>query len=123
VNSFYDDLNLMAKELLAEFDGRSVKMKIIRRVAGAVSLTTGKFEIPEGDDDEIAITGIISPYRKGQISGADIQAGDLLAIIDSQVEQLSSDQMLVDARTYSIVAIQRVKPSDQALIYKVQLRQ
>jgi len=121
--NIYDDLNLMAKELLAEFDGRSVKMKIIRRVAGAVSLTTGKFEIPEGDDDEIAITGIISPYRKGQISGADIQAGDLLAIIDSQVEPLSSDQMLVDARTYSIVAIQRIKPSDQALIYKVQLRQ
>jgi len=121
--NIYDDLNLMAKELLAEFDGRSVKMKIIRRVAGAVSLTTGKFEIPEGDDDEIAITGIISPYRKGQISGADIQAGDLLAIIDSQVEPLSSDQILVDARTYSIVAIQRIKPSDQALIYKVQLRQ
>jgi len=123
VNSFYDDLNLMAKELLAEFDGRSSKMKLIRRVAGAVSLTTGKFELPEGDDEEIAITGVVSPYKKGQISGADIQAGDLLAIIDSQVEPLSSDQVLIDARLYSIVAIQRVRPSDQTLIYKVQLRQ
>lgn len=121
ISSIYADLNQMAKDLLAEFDGRTTKLQIVRTTGSFVSSVTGLFT--PGTTSNIDVTGVVSPYKKSQKSEVDIQTGDLLLILDSQNEPLPDDKFLVDGRTYSTVAIERIKPSDVVLLYKVQIRQ
>lgn len=118
--SIYDCLDEMVKATLLEFDGRQTPLQIVRTAGRSVSSTTGKFV--SGSDENINVTGIVSPYKKGQRNGVDIQDGDLLVIIDSTIEPLSSDSFLIDGDNYAVVAIERIRPSYQTMLYKVQVR-
>lgn len=117
---FYECMNEMVKEMLAEFDGRQTPLQIIRNTGKSVSSTTGQFV--NGTDEFLPVTGIVSPYKKSQRPNVDIQDGDLLVIIDSLVEPLSNDSFLIDGNNYAVIGIERIKPSYQVLLYKVQVR-
>ena len=117
---FYECMDEMVKELLLEFDGRQTPLQIIRNTGRSVSSVTGQFVA--GTSDFVPVTGIVSPYKKSQRSDVDIQDGDLMVIIDSQVEPLSSDSFLIDGDSYAVIGIERIRPSYKTLLYKVQVR-
>ena len=120
MSEFYDDFDEIARELLNEFDGRQVPLKLIRTTGSSVSSVTG--EDIAGTTSEIPLTGIVAPYKIGQVNLTTIQAGDLRAILDSQVEPLFSDSVIIDGFSYAIVGLERVRPADVTILYKLQLR-
>ena len=64
-------------------------------------------------------------YNNTEIDGNKIQKGDLLFLIpayDLAIEPFAQDPILMGSEYYTVIDVKKVAPSNDAILYKVQVR-
>ena len=111
--SFYLERAIRAKALLTR---RGKTITLNRTTGETIDPVTGT--VTGGVSDNQTTVGVIKPYKKELIDGKLIQTGDKEAVIAYDVQPLHTDKI----ENMEIVNITEVKPADQVIIYRVQVR-
>lgn len=112
-------------------DYRRMKKTATRLVTGAGRDWTitrkGEVRMVRGvevtDPDEVLMaTGVRTEYALREIDGVRVLTGDLRIVFTADVELRLGDLVAVDGQQYRIVAPNPVKPADELICYRAQLR-
>ncbi len=120
--SFAQKMGGVADRLLAKFDERTVKVKLLR--AGTKTWSEIEAEYVFGAPTEHDLTGVASLYNQALINATTIQANDIKFVSTRAEEPQQADKVLLDGEQYSIIS---VKPyaytgKDLVIAYEMQLR-
>lgn len=115
--AFYDDMATVARKLIDEF-GATITISRVTgetfdRVAGTVS---------GGSTSTFTPKGIIKNYKKNEIDGTRILAGDRLLVLDDTVEPLMDDTISSSGDDWNIVDVEVKNPAGTPLVYFAQIR-
>jgi len=69
-----------------------------------------------------SVHAVFVHYRKSQIDGSLVQAGDEMAILDGVVAADEYDLLIDGSITWKIVKSEIIAPGGEILLYKLQLR-
>ena len=117
--SFYTNMKATATKLLAKFG--SPAAYVIERTAGATfDPVTGDYT--GGTVTATTLVGVATRLPKSLVDGARILSTDNMYIFDSAFEILPSDIMVDGSIKMRIIEVQKIKPADTVLIYKVVAR-
>ena len=111
--SFYLERAIRAKALLTR---RGKTITLYRITGESTDPVTGI--VTGGVPDNQTTVGVIKPYKKKLIDGKLIQTGDKEAIIAYDVQPLHTDKL----ENMQIVNITEIKPADQVILYRLQVR-
>lgn len=107
--------------------------KLLKQYGEAVTITippstpafnpiTGDAQTPSGGSS-ISGFGYPSDYRKSEIDGDVIKAGDIRLILEKVSQQPAVNYTIaVDSKTYRIQSVQKIRKSGVDVIYICQLR-
>jgi hypothetical protein len=109
-----------ASKLLARY-GEAVAMTMPPSTP-AFNPVTGAAQTPSASTTVIGF-GYPSAYRKGEIDGVTIKAGDIRLILEKIVSQPAAGYTIaVDGTTYRIQDVQKIRKTGADVIYICQLR-
>jgi len=116
--AFYDDMAVVAVELLTEFGGA---VTLPRVTDGSYDPVTG--ETTAGSDDTQATIGLIKPYPDNLVDGTRIRSTDKMLVLTASVEPLMTDTPQMGGVTLgSVESIKTVNPAGTPICYFVQIR-
>lgn len=115
----YSSLDTVARELIADFGQAAT----LRRITGATyDPVTGSAS--GGTTTNTSVTTVLVGIDKAyaEANAGSIEAGDQMALLDSQVEPLLSDTLIVGSDHWQVQAVIEVNPGGTALLYKAHVR-
>ena len=120
--SFAQKMGGVADKLLAKFDERTVKVKLLR--AGVSYWDEIEAETIFPPPTEIDLTGVASSYNQALINGTTIQANDIKFVSTNAQEPQQDDKVVIDTEQYSIISVSpyAYTGKDLTIAYEIQLR-
>ncbi len=109
----YSDLDLTAKELIADF-GRSAILR--------TKVNSGLAYNPTITPTNTGITVVATKYSSFDVDGSLILATDKKFLMSSLVEPEKADIIVDGGVEYNIENVEVVAPGDTTILYKVQAR-
>jgi hypothetical protein len=103
MTGFYDDLDAIMQECLADFDCRTQKLQLVGKSSKQMNPITREFEFTEAVPVEI--TAITLPVNKSVIDGESIFVGDIRVIMDKKQQPQKDDNIIIDGENYAFVQI------------------
>lgn len=117
----YSGLSAVAIAQIAD-KGRDVTF--VYKTQGTYNPATDSFSGQTSTTQTVSM--VITNYRKTEIDETMIKSGDRLGLLAPQTNLTrapeTGDSVTDGSETFSIVAIDEIKPGDTTLLYKLQLR-
>ena len=102
-----------AKKLIGKFDERETKVKLIRQGVRFFDPIRGANVF--GANTELPVSCVQVNQDNKLFENSQIETGDILLVLTSDVEPLMADNVLSDGKTYSVVDIKPVSYTGSAL--------
>lgn len=117
MSDFYTGLASTAKSLLSKY-GQTVTLT--RSVSGTVDPITGIGTA--GTSTSFTANGAVLMFSKSLIDGTNILATDKRVLIDSDNKPMINDVITTSGGDLTVLAVNAIAPSGQAVIYEMQCR-
>ncbi len=120
--SLASEFEILARDLLSEFDERTNDSIQLEQTPVVFNPTTGEDEL--GTPIIINLVGIVVKFNNNFTNGSNntIQSGDQLLKITSEIEPTMGNKILLDGLKYSIVSISPSRYTNKTILYTVHIR-
>jgi hypothetical protein len=116
-DAFYNRLAATASRLLAKF---GATVSVVRNTGGSVHPVTGV--VTPGTNQTLTANGLINKFADDLIDGTRILASDRVLIMDNSFEPLQTDRPTIGGQSWTIVAIDTIKPAAVGVVYMLHVR-
>ena len=120
--SLASEFEILAMDLLSEFDERTNDFIQLEQTTVDFNPTTGEDEL--GTPIIINLVGVVVAFSNDFTNSTNntIQSGDQLLKITSEIEPLMGNKILLDGLKYSIVSISPSRYTNKTILYTVHIR-
>ena len=122
MSNLYDFFNVDFNAFIQELDCRATPVKLVRKDPTPRQLNEITLEPEAQTESELDLVAVVADLNAPLTDGIDVLKGDLLVLMDSQVEPFQEDSVLVDGFNYSIIDLKSINPGGVQIGWKLQVR-